>query len=348
MPSTANPRSCGHRGAETERQDVSARANPTAAAGSGGILSEGTVIRSTGSWYDVETSTGVVACRVRGKFRLEASDETNPVVIGDQVEIRRESDETGLIVGVHDRRNRIVRRAAGRRVGREHTIVANVDAAWIVQSVLLPKVNPGFIDRFIVMSTHYGIDVGIIVNKTDLIKDDFSEAIDYWTDLYRNLGFPVLRTSAVTGEGVDAVAARLAGRTSVFVGPSGVGKSTLLNRIEPGLGLRIGDVSARTGKGTHTTTHAELHQLSFGGFVADTPGLREYGLVDIEPDMLSHYFVEFEPLAPECRYPNCSHDHEPGCRVKEAIENGEISAERYESYLNMLFSLRQGEKDVGR
>jgi len=310
--------------------------------------SSGVVIRSTGSWYDVLSDGRVVACRVRGKFRLDDSDETNPVVIGDRVTVRSESDDTGLITDVQERVNRIVRRAAGRKVGREHTIVANVDRAWIIQSVLFPKINPGFIDRFIVMASLYDIAVGIVVNKCDLIDESNQEAVDYWTGLYGGLGYPTLRTSAETGAGVDTLAAELAGRTSVLVGPSGVGKSSLLNRMEPGLELRIGEVSSRTQKGTHTTTYASLFPLSSGGFVADTPGLREYGLVGLDPAMLSHYFVEFKDYIPDCRYPNCTHDHEPDCRVKAAVENDEISSDRYESYMNMLFSLRQGDRDVGR
>ena len=291
---------------------------------------------------------GIVSCRIRGKFRLDDSDQTNPVVVGDHVTIRLEPDGTGMIIEIGDRYNRVVRRAAGRKVGREHVIVSNVDAAWIIQSVLYPKINPGFIDRFIVMASLYDIDTGIIINKTDLIEDDFTDAIDYWTDLYRELGYPVLRTSAKTGSGMEAFESALVDKTNVFIGPSGVGKSSLINRVEPGLDLRIGDVSTRTQKGIHTTSFAALYPLTSGGFVADTPGLREYGLIEIEPGMLSHYFVEFESLGRDCRYPNCNHDHEPGCRVKEALEKGEIAPERYESYTNMLFSLQRGDKDVGR
>jgi ribosome biogenesis GTPase len=203
-------------------------------------------------------------------------------------------------------------------------------------------------DRFIVMATLYDIPVGIVINKTDLIDETSEEAVAFWAELYRNLGYDVLGTSVETGEGVAAFGKWLQGRTSVLIGPSGAGKSSLLNAVEPELGLRIGEVSSRTRKGTHTTTFAALYPLSGGGFVADTPGLREYGLIDLDPEMLCHYFVEMKQYIPECRYPNCTHDHEPGCRVKEAVEAGEISIERYESYLNMLFSLRMGEKDVGR
>ena len=308
----------------------------------------GTVIRSTGSWYEVLTDQGIVSCTVRGRFRLERSDVTNPVVVGDRVGIRMNKDETGLIVDVYERRNRLTRRAAGRRVGKEHIIVSNIDFVWIIQSVLYPKINPGFIDRLLVMAALYDIEAGLVINKTDLIEDEFVSAIEFWEELYCGLGYPVLRTSAKTGEGVDALAERLGDLTSVVIGPSGVGKSSLLNRIEPGLQLRMGDISKSTLKGTHTTTFVALYPLSSGGFVADTPGLREYGLIDLTPEDLAHYFVEFDEYRHACRYSNCTHDHEPGCRIVEAVESEDIATERDESYLNMLNSLRLGDKDVGR
>ncbi|GMQ80888.1 MAG: ribosome small subunit-dependent GTPase A [Rhodothermia bacterium] len=308
----------------------------------------GVVVRSTGSWYDVDVSGQTLSCRVRGKFRLEGADQTTPVVVGDRVSLQMQPDGTGMIVSIEDRFNCVSRRAAGRKVGKEHVIVANVDAAWVIQSVLLPKINPGFIDRFIAMADLYHIPVGVVINKCDLIEEEFADAITFWSELYSGIGYTVIHTSATTGDGVETFATELKNKTSAIVGPSGVGKSSLLNQIEPELGLRVGEVSMRTQKGTHTTTFAALYPLSFGGYVVDTPGLREYGLIDIEPETLSHHFIEFESFSDECKFPNCTHDHEPDCRVKEAVESGEISVERYESYLNMLFSLRQGEKDVGR
>lgn len=308
----------------------------------------GVVVRSTGSWYDVNVDGQVVSSRIRGKFRLKNTDQTNPVVVGDRVSIRMEPDGTGLIVGIEDRFNCISRRAAGRKVGKEHVIVANVDAAWIIQSVLLPKINPGFIDRFIAMAGLHGIPVGVVINKCDLIEETFADAISFWSDLYRGIGYPVLHTSALSGEGVEAFETELKGKTSAIIGPSGVGKSSLLNHIDPELDLRVGDISRRTQKGTHTTTFAALYPLSSGGFVVDTPGLREYGLINLEPELLPHLFVEFERFSAHCRFPNCTHDHEPDCRVKEAVESDELSVERYESYLNILSSLRRGDKDVGR
>lgn len=306
------------------------------------------MIRSTGSWYDVQTQEGVVPSKIRGKFRLEHSDATNPVVVGDHVRIRMNQDGTGLILEIHPRKNVLSRRAAGRRVGKVHVIAANIDAAWVIQSIRLPKINPGFIDRFLVMAERNEIPAGIVFNKLDLMREADRDAVFFLRDLYRSLGYPVLLTSVVTGEGISDFVEALKGKTSVIMGPSGAGKSSLLNAIEPGLNLRIGQVSQKTKKGRHTTTYAALYPLSFGGFVADTPGLREFGLIDLEPSDLGHYFVEFRPYLSHCRFPNCTHDHEPGCAVKEAVERDDITIERYESYLNILHSLRLGAKDVGR
>jgi ribosome biogenesis GTPase / thiamine phosphate phosphatase len=307
-------------------------------------LVRGRVIRSTGSWYEVRTDEGeAVQARVRGKFRLEDRDVTNPVAVGDWVSLRIDADGTGLITELHDRTNKLSRRAAGRRVGREHVLVANVDHAWCVQSSKLPAFNPGFVDRFLVMTEAYGIPAGLILNKVDLIlTEEHAEAMGYWRELYEALGYPVLFVSAEDGTGIDDLRQRLAGRLSVVAGPSGVGKTSLLNTVEPGLGLRTAEVSEKTRKGRHTTTFAELHPVA-GGYVADTPGIREFGLWDMDPAELSGYFVEMrEPLV-ECRFQPCTHDHEPGCAVKAAVENDEIAPERYLSYLGLLASLREGE-----
>jgi ribosome biogenesis GTPase / thiamine phosphate phosphatase len=307
-------------------------------------LVRGRVIRSTGSWYEVQTDEGeAVQARVRGKFRLEDRDVTNPVAVGDWVSLRIDADGTGLITELHDRTNKLSRRAAGRRVGREHVLVANVDHAWCVQSSKLPAFNPGFVDRFLVMAEAYGLPAGLILNKVDLIlTKEHAEAMDYWRELYEGLGYPVLFVSAEDGTGIDDLRQRLAGRLSVVAGPSGVGKTSLLNAVEPGLALRTAEVSEKTRKGRHTTTFAELHPVA-GGYVADTPGIREFGLWDMDPAELSGYFVEMrEPLV-ECRFQPCTHDHEPGCAVKAAVENDEIAPERYLSYLGILASLREGE-----
>ncbi len=308
---------------------------------------DGVVLRSTGSWYDVRTDAGeTVQARVRGKFRLEERDVTNPVAVGDRVTMRMGADGTGLITDLHDRRNKLSRRAAGRRHAREHVLVANVDRAWCVQAASMPSFNPGFVDRLLVMAEAYHIPGGLVLNKTDLIeRPEHADDVAYWQELYEDLGYPVLRTSAETGEGIEQFREELAGQVSVVAGPSGVGKSSLLNAVEPGLGLRVGEVSGKTRKGKHTTTFAELLPAA-GGYVVDTPGIREFGLWDMAPAELSGYYVEMRELLTECRFQPCTHDHEPGCAVKAAVEADGIAPERYLSYLNILESLRA--EDVGR
>jgi len=309
---------------------------------------EGIVIRSTGSWYDVLCGDRVVPSKVRGRFRLDDAPTTNPVIVGDRVELQINEDDTGLVTGIHPRRNKLSRRAAGRKVGMEHVIAANINAAWIVESMRMPKLNPGFIDRFLVMAGLNEISAGLVFNKSDLMQPGDADAINFWRDLYSGLGYPVLTTSALTGEGVETFAAQLENRTSVVSGPSGTGKSSLLNSIDESLHLKIGEVSPKTRKGRHTTTSAALYPLNSTGFVVDTPGLREFGIIDLNPADLCYYFVEFLPYLNECRFPNCTHDHEPGCAVMEAVNENAITEERFFSYLNILASLQLGEKDVGR
>ena len=309
---------------------------------------DGIVVRSTGSWYDVQVDDRVIPSKVRGKFRLEGQGGTNPVAVGDEVTIRMNPDDTGLITDIHPRENQLVRRAAGRRVGQEQVIAANIDRVWIIQSVRLPKPNPGFIDRVLVTAEAHDIPAGIVLNKIDLLRPKNTSKIDFLTSLYEGIGYPVLRTSTVTGEGIDAFRDALTGGTSVVTGPSGVGKSTLLNAVEPNLELRTGEVSERTRKGRHTTTNAALFALSGGGFVVDTPGIREFGVMHLEPWELSQFFVEFQPYIEQCKFPTCTHDHEPGCAVIAAVECDDITHERYYSYLNILDSIRLGEQDVGR
>ena len=280
--------------------------------------------------------------RIRGKFRLDALeiDETNPLAVGDMVRLRmgEGDDDTGFITEIERRENQLSRRAAGRKAAiKEHVIVANVDRAWCVQSTFGPKVNPGFVDRFLVAAEASHIPAGLIINKADLLDDEprAQQAVAFWNELYESLGYPVLLTSAASGQGVETFREVLSGRISVVSGPSGVGKSSLLNAIEPGLSLRTAEVSEKTNKGRHTTTFATLHEVA-GGWVADTPGIREFGIWDMSPQELGGYFVEFRPYIPDCRFPDCTHNHEPGCAVQAAVDDEDITPERYGSYLAIL------------
>lgn len=306
---------------------------------------EGIVTRSTGSWYDVRVGDRTIPSRVRGKFRLTRQNVTNPVAVGDRVTIRyNENDGTGFITDIHERTNKLSRRAAGHRQGQEHVMVANVDRIWIVQAVRLPPLNPAFVDRLLVAAAAYKIPAGIILNKMDLMTDaERPEIMDFHLR-YAELGYRVLTTSAIVGNGHERLETALQDQVSVVTGPSGTGKSSLLNAIEPGLDVETGEVSESTQKGTHTTTHAELHRLSAGGYVVDTPGIREFGVREVHPKDLGHFMPDLAPYVNECQFPDCTHDHEPGCAVKTAVEREAIHPDRYDSYLRMLRSLQKEEE----
>lgn len=311
-------------------------------------LVAGTVIRSTGSWCDVRTDKETIPARVRGRFQLGEQGATSPVAVGDRVMVKRNADATGVITHIRDRKNQLGRRAAGRRVGREHILVANIDCVWIVQSISLPHPNPGFVDRVLVTAEANEIPAGIVLNKSDLIREEHAGIIEELRNNYARIGYPFLTVSAKTGEGMDLLRKRLAEKTSVFTGPSGVGKSSLINVLEPGLDIKTSHVSAKTRKGRHTTAYATLFSLKSGGYIVDTPGVREFGVLYIDPWELSHYFIEFKPYIEACRFPTCTHDHEPDCAVKQGVTEGDIFEQRYRSYLNILDAIRLGDKDVGR
>ena len=298
---------------------------------------------SNASHSDSDTSNSVrtiVECRLPGRFRLEEKEVTNPIAVGDRVSVTITPDGTGTITEIHERENYIPRKATHGRRG-EQILVANVDHAWVVQSVRQPKLREGFIDRFLVMCEAYQVPVGVLINKTDLAKTRDLHWSDDVLALYESLGYPFLRASAETGEGIETLRAEMEGRTSVFIGPSGAGKTSLLNAIQPDLSLRTGEVSSYSGKGKHTTTFAELIPILSDSYVVDTPGVREFGLVDIEPYELSLFFPEMIEPRKQCKFYNCTHIHEPGCGVMEAYEAGEIAASRYGSYLSMMDEIQQ-------
>ncbi len=306
---------------------------------------EGVVTRSTGSWYDVRVGDEIIRSRIRGKFRLTHQHVTNPVAVGDRVTLRlNDSDDTGFILSIHDRTNKLSRRASGHRTGEEHVMVANVDRAWIIQSVKHPPMNAAFVDRLLVAAAVSDIPAGIIINKIDLLTDAERARVMDFHLRYAELGYPVLTTSAVEDTRLEALQTKLQDQVNVVTGPSGTGKSSLLNALEPGLDVETGEVSESTDKGTHTTTHAELHPLSFGGYLVDTPGIREFGVRDVHPKDLAHFFPEMLPYVNECKFPDCTHDHEPGCAIQAAVDRNAVHPARYDSYLRILESLQEEEE----
>lgn len=297
----------------------------------------GKVISAHGAIFNVQVGDRLIQCKLRGKMRLEDKKSTSPVVAGDNVKIKLIEDGTGVIEEVFARFNKLYRRAVGKRE-LEHVIVANIDQAIVVTSFSMPYVPWGFVDRLLVASERNNIKPIICINKIDLIED-WKEVNEFIKVYAKKAGYEIIKTSAETGEGLDRLKEILRGKTSVFVGQSGVGKSALINVIEPGLNVRTTEVSEKTGKGRHTTTHTELHHLSFGGFIADTPGIKEFGLAGIEKNELGFYFPEFRKFIDECKFSNCTHTHEPDCAVKEAVHLGKIDKRRYMSYINILNSL---------
>ncbi len=291
----------------------------------------GTVLRAQGGTYEVETEEGIVEAALRGKIKREERTGER-VVVGDVVDV--EPAGSGWVVErVHPRRTALMRRAPG-KAPRAKTIVANVDQVVVVFAAAHPSPHLRMLDRFLVICESSGLEPLIVVNKTDLVGID--AARDMFAP-YERAGYPVLFTAARERRGVDALRDAICGRVSALTGPSGVGKSSLLNAVQPGLGLRVAAVSEAVDKGRHTTVTAQLIPLECGGYVADTPGLREVGLWEVDPEELDGYFPEFGPYLGACRYRNsCTHTHEPGCAVRAAVEEGEVSAARYDSYQRMV------------
>jgi ribosome biogenesis GTPase len=295
---------------------------------------EGVVISSTGSWYEVSTSRGVLNCRIRGKLRLKGIRSTNPVVVGDRV-IVEPDEQSNAIVEIIPRRNYVIRRASN--LSKEsHIIAANIDRALLIVTLHSPYTAREFVDRFLVTCEAYNVPVTIILNKMDIYSPDALQMVEAFKGIYENAGYRVIESSAATGLGMEEIRECCKERIVLFSGQSGVGKSSLISALDPNLNLRVGEISAYHQQGKHTTTFYEMHPIASGGFVIDTPGIRGFGLVDVSELELSGYFPEMLRVEDNCRFAPCTHTHEPGCAVKEAVENGEISVERYESYLGML------------
>ena len=308
------------------------------------MAKEGRVVESTGKWYEVsydeDGGMETIQCRLPGRFRLEDHDLTNPIAVGDLVEFEINDDGSGSIETIKDRQNYLLRQSTYHE-HESQVLAANIDCAYVVQSVRKPKIKQGFLDRFLVTCEAYQIHAQIIINKMDLASDSDRNYVDFLQELYESIGYPVITTSIEDEESLKPLKESVKDKTSVFVGPSGVGKSSLLNHIDPHINRKVGDVSTYNEKGKHTTTFAKLLPLEQGGFLVDTPGIREYGLVNIEPWELSLFFPEMLEPRKHCKFNNCTHSHEPGCGVMKAFEERAIDPDRYDSYLKILDSLEE-------
>jgi len=299
---------------------------------------EGIVVKSTGSWYEVMKPSGeIINCRLKGKFRLQGLKHTNPVTVGDKINYEMEpNSENGVIFSIEPRKNYIIRKSSNLSK-QTHIIASNIDQAILMVTIAFPTTSLGFIDRFLVTAEAYHIPTTIIFNKVDLCTNGLEDVLQETIDLYhKKVGYAYLKTSVNDKIGLDEVKELLQNKTTLVAGHSGVGKSSLLNAIEPNLNLRTGIISKTSFNGQHTTTFAQMHPLSFGGFIIDTPGIREFGVVDLNNAELSHYFKEMKPFIGKCKFNNCQHIHEPQCSVLEALEAGQIPAERYQSYLSIM------------
>lgn len=277
-------------------------------------------------------------CRLKGQFRIKGLNlkNTNPIAVGDHVEIEIDPEEgLGMISVLVDRKNYIIRRSTNLSK-QTHIIAANIDHAYVMATLIQPRTSTGFIDRFLVTAEAYGIPASVIFNKKDLLDEEYIEYVEALMGLYESLGYSCYFISSTNEEDVKALRNKMAGKTNLLSGHSGVGKSTLINVLEPELGLKTGEISAAHNKGKHTTTFAEMHEMKNDGFIIDTPGIKEFGIVDVEKQELSHYFPEMRNLLGQCKYNGCMHDHEPGCAVKDAVEHGKIALTRYECYLQIL------------
>lgn len=296
----------------------------------------GLVIRNTGSWYVVRTDDGqLVDSKIKGNFRLKGIRSTNPVAVGDFVQITVNAEGTAFITEIEDRKNYIIRKASNLSK-QSHIIAANVDQAFLVVTVERPQTSTTFIDRFLATAEAYSVPVVLVFNKTDLLDDSLMHYQRMMTDLYETVGYKCVAVSAETGEGMDELMEMLRDRITLLSGHSGVGKSTIINRLLPGVNLRTAEISDAHNTGMHTTTFSEMLPLPGGGYIIDTPGIKGFGTFDMEPEELTSYFKEIFRFSKDCRFSNCTHTHEPGCAVLKAVEDHYIAASRYQSYLSML------------
>jgi len=308
---------------------------------------KGIVIKSTGSWYEVKAENGeVISCRLKGIFRLDESKgkDSNPVAVGDKVIIIKEDGaEDWMITEIEPRENYIVR-ASPKHKGARQVIAANIDLSLLVVTMANPRTSTGFIDRYLLAAEAYHIPTHLVFNKQDQLDVKTRNKQNTIAAQYQKIGYPAHFVSAISGENIEEIKNLLKDKTVLIAGHSGVGKSSLMNALEPNLNLRTHEISRILGKGMHTTTFAEMHFTSFGGRVIDTPGIREFGVLSLQAEEVSHYFIEMREFLVNCKFNNCLHENEPGCAVKAAYQEGKISEERYISYLNILYDIQHGLK----
>lgn len=297
----------------------------------------GIVTRSTGSWHMVTFESGPpVPCKLKGNFRLKGIRTTNPVAVGDRVEVEMQGEQDmGVITKILERNNYIIRKAT-KLSSESHIIAANIDQLVLVATLAFPRTSTGFIDRVLVTAEAYHIPAIIVFNKTDLYIDELIPWLEETEQIYTNVGYTCLRVSAKTGKGLDELIEALKDKVSLVSGHSGVGKSSLINKLQPGLNLKIKEISSYHLKGQHATTFPEMHRLSFGGFIIDTPGIKEFGLTHFDQNEVAERFPEMRALMHLCRYSNCTHTHEPGCAVTKARDEGKIHESRYANYLSIF------------
>lgn len=297
----------------------------------------GIVVRSTGSFYSIREKNGTVSeCKLKGNYKIKGIKSTNPIAVGDHVAFTLLPDkEIGLIHKIFDRKNYIIRRSTNLSK-KTHIIASNLDQVFLIITIANPRTSSGFIDRFLVNTEAFEIPCTLIINKIDLIDDESAEVLEQFKEIYQNIGYKIIETSALTGFNIESLKKEMVGKTSLFAGHSGVGKSALLNAIDPKLDLREGETSEVHHKGKHTTTNADMYYLDFDAYVIDTPGIKEFGLAHFTSEEIGHFFPEIRDLMNMCKFNNCTHEHEPGCEVKKAVDLEKISLVRYTNYLNIM------------
>lgn len=298
---------------------------------------KGIVIKSTGSWYTVKSSDGeYFDCKIKGRFRIQGIRTTNPIAIGDHVKFKSlDEANKGLITHIEDRKNYIIRKATNLSK-QSHIIAANIDQAFIVATLAEPRTSTGFIDRFLVTAEAYHIPAAIIFNKIDLYDQKLKNVLEETIAVYENAGYPCYEISVLKETNLDIIFDLIKDKVSLIAGHSGVGKSALINKVEPNLNLKVGAISSVHKKGKHTTTFAEMIELTGGGYIIDTPGIKEFGLIHFDKLEVAERFPEMRRYMHECKFNNCTHVHEPGCAVIDALSNGDISEFRYKNYLNII------------